>query len=232
MVAAGTRAVCPHCHTGMISVGAKGSLYVGTRAHYNGAMSHFAIWNREPSTITVRFSNCPLCQRAIVSAAVRDDAKQVAHEFPIWPRAVERRVEPEVPSHIAGDYSEAAAVLALSPKASAALSRRCLQAVLREAGTKKKDLADQIEEVLPLLPHDIAQNVDLIRTTGNFAAHPIKSNQTGMIVAVEPHEAEFNLDVLDDLFEYYYVRPARAAAKRAAHEAKLKGAGKPPLKKP
>lgn len=217
----------------MVSVAAKGTLYVGDRIQHNGAVAHLGIWNREPSAVAIWFSNCPLCERVIVSATVKDDAKQVVQEFRIWPRTVERPLAPEVPSHIASDYGEAAAVLAFSPKASAALSRRCLQAVLRDAGmTKKKDLAEQIEEVLPALPHDIAENVDLIRTTGNFAAHPLKSNQTGMIVPVEPHEAEFNLDVLDDLFDYYYVRPARAAAKRAAHEAKLKAAGKPPLKKP
>jgi len=73
-------------------------------------------------------------------------------------------IPPEVPSHIAQDYAEAALVLAISPKASAALSRRCLQIVLREAGqTKAKDLADQIEEVLPHLPSRIAENLDAIR---------------------------------------------------------------------
>ena len=45
------------------------------------------------------------------------------------------------------DFIEACKVLGDSPKASAALSRRCLQAILRDkAGTKSKDLYDQIEE--------------------------------------------------------------------------------------
>ena len=55
-----------------------------------------------------------------------------------WTREIilsgQRHVDNLVPKHIATDYREAAAIVHLSPKASAALSRRCLQAILREAG--------------------------------------------------------------------------------------------------
>ena len=122
-------------------------------------------------------------------------------------------------------------MLPFSPKASAALSRRCLQTVLREAGqTKAKDLSAQINEVFPTLPTNIAPNVDAIRVVGNFAAHPMKSEATGAIIDLEPGEAEWNLDVLDSLFDYYYVRPVLEQKKRDAINAKLKEAGKPSLK--
>jgi hypothetical protein len=39
-------------------------------------------------------------------------------------------------------------------------------------------------------------------------------------------------DVLEELFDYYYVAPAQAAAKRAALNQKLTALGKPPLKTP
>lgn len=59
------------------------------------------------------------------------------------PLNVSRPVPKEVPPHIAADYSEAAIVLRLSPKASAALSRRCLQTVQREAGGfQQRDLSE------------------------------------------------------------------------------------------
>lgn len=137
----------------------------------------------------------------------------------------------EVPSHIAQDYREAVLVLPISPKASAALSRRCLQSVLREVGqTRAKDLADQIKEVLPHLPSRIADNLDVVRVIGNFAAHPLKSQATGIILDVEVGEADWNLDVLDTLFDYYYLRPELERKKREALNQKLKEAGKPPLK--
>jgi hypothetical protein len=108
-----------------------------------------------------------------------------------------------------------------------------LQALLRDkAGTIKKDLADQITEVIAKshLPTHIQEGLDAVRNIGNFAAHPIKSESTGEIVEVEPGEAEWNLDVLESLFDFYFVQPALTAKRRAALNTKLKDANKPPLK--
>ena len=100
---------------------------------------------------------------------------------------------------------------------------------MHEAGdANQRDLVKQIETVLPQLPTYIAENVDAIRNIGNFAAHSLKAKATGEILDVEPGEAEWNLDVLDELFDFYYVQPARAKAKRDALNAKLRAAGKPP----
>ncbi|MFC2125013.1 DUF4145 domain-containing protein [Bacteroidota bacterium] len=153
-------------------------------------------------------------------------------EYVIWPKSSGRLNAPsDVPSHIAEDYDEAALILKDSSKASAALSRRCLQTVLKEAGkTESKDLADQIDEVLPVLPSHIADDLDFVRNVGNFGAHTQKSKVTGEILNVEPGEAEHNLNTLDLLFDFYYVSPAKAKAKREELGKKLKDAGKPPLK--
>ncbi len=124
-------------------------------------------------------------------------------------------------------------VLADSAKASAALSRRCLQNVLRTAaGVKPADLYDEIQQVIDskTLPTTIADSIDAVRVVGNFAAHPIKSKSTGEIVDVEPGEAEWNLEVLESLFDFYYVLPAKAKAKKDALNKKLVDAGKAPLK--
>ena len=118
----------------------------------------------------------------------------------------------------------------LSAKASAALSRRMLQAVLRDkAGTKSNDLFDQIEEVVASgkLPSHISNYLHAVRNIGNFAAHGIKSKVTGAIVEVEAGEAEWNLDVLESLFDFYFVEPTKAAKRKADLNLKLKEAGKP-----
>jgi hypothetical protein len=104
---------------------------------------------------------------------------------------------------------------------------------LRQAGgTKPGDLSGEIQQVLDSgkLPTALADNIDAIRNIGNFAAHPNKSNSTGEIVQVEPDEAEWNLDVLESLFDYYFVQPARAKAKKDALNKKLADAGKSPVK--
>jgi hypothetical protein len=154
----------------------------------------------------------------------------------IYPRGKGRPLPPEfVRDHsgLATDFAEAVEVLTSSRKASAAISRRCLQIILTSAGgAKKRDLADQIDEVLPSLPVQIAHNVDAIRHVGNFAAHPMKSTSTGTIVDVEDGEAEWLLDVLEELIDFYYVGPAKAAERRDALNKKLASLGKPPLKSP
>jgi hypothetical protein len=140
---------------------------------------------------------------------------------------------PEVLDHIADDYKEACIVLPFSSKASAALSRRCLQNLLRDAAkVKHSDLSKEIQEVIDSgkLPSHLVESIDAIRNTGNFAAHPAKSLNTGEILPVEPEEAEWNLDVLESLFDFFYVQPAIVAKKRVALNAKLQEAGKPPMK--
>ncbi|AXE91781.1 DUF4145 domain-containing protein [Paraburkholderia terricola] len=81
----------------------------------------------------------------------------------VFPRGATRpKPANEVPAHIAGDFQEACLVVNDSPKASAALSRRCLQTVLRENGFPQKDLAPAIQAALDSgkLPSAIADNVD------------------------------------------------------------------------
>jgi len=80
------------------------------------------------------------------------------------------------------------------------------------------------------LPSYIIDVIDAIRNIGNFAAHPLKSEKTGEILPVEPVEAEWNLDVIEALFDFYFVQPAVARKKRAALDQKLKEAGKKPMK--
>lgn len=152
----------------------------------------------------------------------------------VWPKGSLRPACPtEVPRNFAEDYTEACLVIPDSPKASAALSRRCLQSILRDvAKVKPGDLVDEIQEVLDrrTLPAHIPEALDAVRVIGNFAAHAIKNKKTGEIVPVEPGEAEWNLDVLESLFDFYFVQPAMLQGKKAALNKKLQEAGKPPLK--
>lgn len=177
---------------------------------------------------------CPSCGKALITV---DKSTQTndRETWPIYPRFSTRPPAPaEVPADIAEDFNEATAVLSISPKASAALSRRCLQGVLRHQGYTQKNLAPAIQAALDskTLPTAHAENLDAVRNIGNFAAHPMKDKQTDAIVPVEPHEAEWNLEVLEGLFDHYYVQPAKAAARRAALDAKLGAAGKPAMKTP
>lgn len=96
---------------------------------------------------------------------------------------------------------------------------------------RERDLATEIQKVLDdgSLPGYLADSLDAGRHFGNLAAHPIEDG-TGSVIDVEPGEAEWVLDVLESLFDFYFVHPAREQAKRDALNAKLQAAGKPPMK--
>ena len=148
------------------------------------------------------------------------------------PTGAVRPVAPEVPSHLAEDYRQAVATLLDSPKASAALSRRCLQQLIRDhTSSARKSLWEEIEEVLAqgILPSHLSEQLHAVREIGNFAAHTTKSTNSGLIVDVEPEEAEWNLDVLDGLFEFLYVAPASAQRRKDRLNRKLGEVGKKPL---
>jgi hypothetical protein len=116
------------------------------------------------------------------------------------------------------------------PKAAAALARRCLQHMLHDQGIKKKNLNEEIDEAITKLPTHLSEAIDAIRHIGNFAAHPMKFQNTGEIVEVEEGETEWALDVIEQLFDFYYVMPQKVQEKRAELNKKLEEAGKPPLK--
>ena len=142
----------------------------------------------------------------------------------------------EVPLPIASDYNEARAVLELSPKASAALARRCLQHLLRDRGYTQNNLVNQVDAVLSehdpakAVPDTLRLALDAVRNFGNFSAHPLTDKTTLQIIDVEAGEAEWCLEILIECFECFYVRPARAAERKAALNLKLAKAGKRPAK--
>ena len=125
-----------------------------------------------------------------------------------------------MPAHIKEDYEEACKVLPISEKASAALSRRCLQAILKEKGYTQRNLAVQIDALLEetdpakAIPTTLRETVDVIRNFGNFSAHLITDQTTLQIIAVEP-EAEWCLGILEDTFDHCYVKPEHTKARKA-----------------
>lgn len=173
---------------------------------------------------------CPECERAIITVHRQD--RSGPKMFAAFPnRGASRPLPAEVAEPYVADFAEAVDVLAVSPKASAALTRRSLQSLLVNMGgaAPKADLAKQIDEVAEKLPSHLADDLHAVRHIGNFAAHEQKSKATGEILDVEPGEAEWNLEVLEGLFDFYFVQPAKSAARKAALNTRLSAAGKPPM---
>jgi hypothetical protein len=220
--------------------------------HFHESWTATRIGQDKDSQWEACVATCPECQRFVIALLQTGKMPSMPGQQPqrqisetsstggkvtfVYPKAMSRSpLSSEVPKEFAQDYLEACLVLADSEKASAALSRRSVQHLLREkaAGVKKGDLANEIQQVLDSkqLPTYLADDLDAIRNVGNLAAHPLKSTNTGEIVEVEPHEAEWLLNVLEGLFDFYFVQPAKSKARQNALNAKLKSAGKPPMKK-
>jgi hypothetical protein len=103
--------------------------------------------------VTARYGNCTECEGLIVlgifdtiTVSSSRPPNLATREVPMFPaRPAPRPIPAGTPNYLAQEVTEAALVLADSPKASAALSRRILQHTLREyGGFKGRNLDDEI----------------------------------------------------------------------------------------
>jgi hypothetical protein len=172
--------------------------------------------------------NCPACGRLTINLMAMDGAGVQRANWMVHPKAVARSpLDDVIPDAFREDFREASVVLADSQKASAALSRRCLQAVLRDQGFDQHRLVDQIKAAIPTLPGYVADPLDYVRKLGNVAAHPTANEVTGEIVDIEPGEADALLGVLEDLFDHYYVKPEQSRLRAEALQERIKAAPPP-----
>ena len=185
----------------------------------------------------VYYSTCPNCQRLVIELhrARHHGVTEIADRLVMlaYPKSIQRNLPPpEVPEEFTKDYLEAALIVRDSPKASAALSRRLLQHLLREkAGADQRNLFDAIQHVVDQgnLPSHIAESLHTLRELGNFAAHPNKSTNTAEVIEVEHGEAEWCLDVIDALYDHYFVSPAKTQRAKDAMNDKRNEAGLQPI---
>lgn len=155
-------------------------------------------------------------------------------EHQVFPRTTGR--PPTPPEVVNADpklvewYTQACLTLNDSPMASAALSRRCLQHILRDhLGAPKSNLDKEIDWIIKnnKVTPELSVQLDAVRHVGNFAAHPVKVEHSGEIADVEPDEAGWSIEVLEGLFQHVFVAPAVARARIVAMNEKLAASGKP-----
>jgi hypothetical protein len=108
---------------------------------------------------------CQSCNRDVVFIDGKL-AKPTASEAP--PAA------PDLPTALQSEYAEAAAIFPASPRGSAALLRLAVQKLLPLLGATKRDINDQIGELVAAgtIPVRVQQALDALRVIGNEAVHP------------------------------------------------------------
>jgi hypothetical protein len=126
-----------------------------------------------------------------------------------------------VPKDIEQDYVQATRVLSISLTASAALSRRCLQNILRQRSAQDTpdfpengSLYAEIEAVIASnkLSPTLNDKLHAVRKLGNLGAHPLQDKHTNLVVNVDPEEAQLTLNIINDLLDYYYVQVPKTKA--------------------
>ena len=186
----------------------------------------------ERADIYVGSTLCPRCDKRTVKLLRNGTGDRVQVNVAYPRNATGRAAPPEVPEPLRSDYAEAVAILDRSPQASAALARRIVQQVLTEqGGYAQRNLARQIDAFIKdeRTPSALSDNLHYLREIGNFAAHPVKSERTGEILPVEHDEAEWALEVVDGLFDHYFVVPRRNKARRRELDNRIDDAGRCPI---
>ena len=160
------------------------------------------------------------------SNSSRDDVVEGPYKtWTLLPPSSARPQPDYIPKAIRDDYYEACTIRELSPKASATVIRRCLQGMIRDfCGISKERLVDEINELRdqvhigkapPGVQPDTLAAIDQVREIGNIGAH--MEADTNVIVDVDPEEAQILIDLVELLFEDWYV----ARNDRMKHLAKI-----------
>ena len=110
-----------------------------------------------------------------------------------------------IPKPIRDDYNEACLIVEKSPKASATLSRRCLQGMIRDFHKiQKGTLFAEINALENCVDSDTWHAITAVKDFGNIGAHMEKD--INLIIPVNPDEAKLLIEMIEQLFEDWYIR--------------------------
>jgi len=215
---------CPYCNSAQSVSDRKVS----------GDATYFSLQEQADGYLCV-YSNAigcvnPDCRMTTVSVSIypaRPGAKGL-EIVPMSKPVLKLRLKPEsggkpqpefIPLALREDYSEACRIRDLSPKASATLARRCIQGMIRDfCGIVKGTLAAEIlalRELVetggspPGVSMESVEAIDHVRGIGNIGAHMEKD--INLIIPVEPDEAQVLIDLIESLFDDWYVEREKRA---------------------
>lgn len=210
---------CPHCERAVTITGQRFSagnhtLYIDNS---DGRRTLFSSYIVCPN---------PGCKKFTLTAELYESERGPpphAHEkfvrklstWALVPSSMSKHFPEYVPRPIREDYQEACLIRDLSPKASATLSRRCLQGILRDFWKVKPGrLVDEIAQVKDKVDPITWEAIEAVRKLGNIGAHMEKD--IDVIVDVDPNEAALLIGLVETLLKEWYVARAERQARMGA----------------
>ena len=150
----------------------------------------------------------PDCRQLFLKVALHSTKGDRIEELQSWQLMPESNAKPQpdyIPAAIVENYFEACRIKDLSPKASATLSRRCLQGMIRDFWkvTGKRNLWAEIEAIKDEGDASTWKAIDAVRQVGKIGAH--MEQDVNLIIDVEPQEAQALIGLIEMLFKDWYV---------------------------
>jgi len=185
-----------------------------TKSNYSKSIHFYDHENKDGgSAIVTTVIVCPNedCKEYTIKATLHSAYWRTQHIDPVvlsgWsmkPNSMAKQFPKYIPKAIIADYEEACLTKGLSPKASATLSRRCLQGIIRDFhSVKKSNLSKEINSIREKIDPTIWQAIDSVRKIGNISAHMEKD--INLIIDVDPEEAQLLIGLIEFLIEDWYI---------------------------
>lgn len=159
-----------------------------------------------------------ILHKGAMKYGMRGEFVDLQGELQNWCLLPDSEVQPfpdYIPRVILDDYQEACLIRDKSPKASATLSRRCLQGMIRNFWeVKAGSLSKEIEAIKDKVDPETWDAMDGLRKLGNIGAH--MEADINLIVDVDPEEASLLISLIETLLKEWYVNREERRVRMAA----------------
>ena len=229
--------ICPYCgtNTTINQDSFRASSFQMKIPNPEGLRELESLWivcpNEKCSKITLSIALFKLNEDNSMFPLINYNRGDFIKEWRLLPESHAKTFPDYIPASLIKDYEEACAIVDLSPKASATLSRRCLQGIIRDFWKINKNrLIDEIEEIKDKIDPLTWNSIDAIRSIGNIGAHMEKD--INLIVDIDSGEASLLIQLIELLFHDWYIikhdreEKMNAIIQMSAEKIKLKQASK------
>ncbi len=189
--------ICPFCG---VSIPCSNDTYSEYVIGFNGNFFN------EYSPVNIEHLKCPNCSEIIIN--IYSECKKHNYEMMFYPKSLAKKFPEYVPIQVRNDYEEACLIKELSPKASATLSRRCLQGMIRDFHKiNENSLFDEINSLKGKVDEELLTALHSMRGIGNIGAHP--EHDINLIIDVDDQEAQQMIDIIELLMSEWYIARER-----------------------